>query len=114
MQLYEVPARTVLAEHLKTTKYKFTCSRLHTRSAPPKLRPAGLIRLAKVFYVARVSVIDKSIHYFVSRHQETIKTIIIRFLSALTNAPRICDYELSTLQTQFYGEIQLGLLSVFK
>jgi hypothetical protein len=100
MQLYGVPATIALAEHLKTTKYKFTCSRLHTRSAPPKLRSAGHIRPAKVFYVARVAVIEKSFDYSFSRHHETIKSFIIRVLSALTKAPRFCEYDLSTLQTQ--------------
>jgi hypothetical protein len=35
---------------------------LHKRleTAPPKLRPAGHIRPAKVFYVARVAVVNKS------------------------------------------------------
>jgi hypothetical protein len=84
------------------------------RPAPPKLRPAGHIRPSKVFYVARFAVIDKSIDYFVSRHLETITTFIIKVLSALTNAPRRCEYDLSTLQTQFCREIQLSLLSVFE
>jgi hypothetical protein len=85
-----------------------------SKSAPPKLRPAGHIRPAKVFYVARVAVIDNSIDYFVSRHHETITTFKIKVLSALTNVLSLCEYDLSTLQTQFYGEIQLILLFVFK